>query len=665
MSEIDPHNIKLNFTEEIGEIDSHNVVLNFGKSSTENQTAFFIAEIAKPELFFEVDASPTLNVLAEILIEIPKPILNLAVDSTAIEPAEVSFIANISAPTLNIQADYDFNVDRYTVCEIDSTYQYAKNSKLVWYSKHQAVKQFKSQKSLSFQKTRQFEKLSIDRYQSVDELKHSQNQNWQKADKVQINSVSDFESNIQLKHKSIQTWQKTKQINIVRNDAFNDHSKHRRATLSWWQQAIQLGLNQGFGFNSATWLKLTEQLRYQQTKRPKTGLWIPDNPDDGSESSEEFKGTGDLNFCCKAVDVDPLNVVLNFSEDACCKNDDPLGNQKVYFIMNEGYLKRVDTNENIELKSVNVSIDRDSWCWQFSASLPFTELSKVNTDEDSIEVELMLNGFKWRFLIEQDTDNREIAKTDVKISGRSVTSVLDEQSGTRSFSQTQAISSVQLAQAELDRAMLESLIDMDWKLVDQTGWLVPANAWTYTNLTPIKAIQEIAEGAGGFVSSHMNQPKLLINHRYPFAPWQWGEQTVEYSVPYNLILNISRGRDFKPSYNAVYVQADNAGVQALVKKTGTAGDLLAPTVVDPFINDQGSARSRGIKELSEFGKKRPYDLTIPLHEQVGVILPSKIVSIGEQIGEWKGLSYSVSISANWSSNGLVIRQSATIERFIS
>lgn len=665
MSEIDPHDIKLNFTQEIGEIDSHNVVLNFGQSSTENQTAFFIAEIAKPELFIDVDASPTLNVLAGLLIEIPKPILNLAADSTTIEPAEVSFIVNISAPRLAIQADYDFSVERYTICEAESAYQYANKSNLVWYSKYQAVQKFKSLVSSSFQESRQLEKFGIDRYQKVEELKHSQNQHWQLTNKAQVDSSSNFESNIQLKHKSVQTWQITKQINIIQNDAFKDHFKQRKSTLNWWQQAIQLGLNNGFGFNSATWLKLTEQLRYQQTKRPETGIWIPDNPDDGGGSSEEFKGAGDLNFCCKAVGVDPLNVVLNFSEDACCKNDDPLGNQKVYFIMNEGYLKRVDTYENIELKSVNVSIDRDSWCWQFSASLPFTELSKVNTDEESIEVELMLNGFKWRFLIEQDTDNREIAKTDVKISGRSVTSVLDEQSGTRSFSQTQAISSVQLAQAELDRAMLESPIDMDWKLVDQAGWLVPANAWTYTNLTPIKAIQEIVEGTGGFVSSHMNQPKLLINHRYPYAPWQWGEQAAEYSVPYNLILNISRGRDFKPSYNAVYVQADNTGVQALVKKSGTAGDLLAPTVVDPFINDQGSARSRGIKELSEYGKKRPYDLTIPLHEQVGVILPSKIVSVGEQIGEWKGLSYSVSISANWSGTGLVIRQSATIERFIS
>ena len=266
-----------------------------------------------------------------------------------------------------------------------------------------------------------------------------------------------------------QIWQQATGLNLYASDQYNDHLRTRKSSLNWWKHAIQTGITRGFGFNATTWLKLIEHLRYQQTKLPKSGMWIP-APE---PVKPPYVGTGDLHFCCKYTNVDPLNVVLNFSDDPCCSEDtEPLDNKKVYFIMNEGHLKRVSDNSAIEVKSLNLSIDRDSWCWSFSASLPFTEESKVNTDDEYIEVELGLNGFIWRFLIESNTSNQQFASTDIQVKGRSLIAMLAEEAGTRSYNQAISASSVQLAQAELECITLATPFTLDWSLVDQTGWNV-------------------------------------------------------------------------------------------------------------------------------------------------------------------------------------------------
>ena len=193
-----------------------------------------------------------------------------------------------------------------------------------------------------------------------------------------------------------------------------------------------------------------------------------------------------------------------------------------------------------------------------------------------------------------------------------------------------------------------------------------ANAWSYMNITPIKAIQEIAEGAGGFVSSHMSERKLLIQPRYAYAPWEWAGLTPEISVPFNLVLTRAREKDFKPEYNAVTVSAENTGIQAVVKRESTAGDKMAPPAVTPFINSEQPARTMARAELSKYGKKRMYQDTIPLHPSIGVIMPSKIVGMQEKdLSIWNDHSYGTSISASWNGDsGLKIRQTFTVERYI-
>lgn len=667
MDEKDPRNLRLNLAKKAGQSNPRNLNLNFGNSSeSKDVSAFFITEISAPVLDIDADTLQTGDALAHIAIQILQPVLEFDIISTALPPEYVGIYAEVGAPILSMDTSYDFNVLRNVVSERIAHYEQSNRLTKTSSALHQASQPFKSHTSLQYQFVDRADGIGGDTYQDVKQLKDVNRLIWQDTDALEKHQSDIYQSNELRRKSNHQAWQETEKQTVIASDNYDYNIETRRSSSSWWQQAIQKGITCGFGFNASVWLQVMERLRFQQTKKPNTGAWIePPIPEPGRPP---YVGSGHLNFCCKKASVNPLDVVLNFTDERC----DPappehLDNKKVYFIMNEGYLKRVSDGVAIEMKSLNLSIDRDSWCWSFSASLPFTEEEKVNSDDEYIEVELGLNGFVWRLLIESNTSNQQFASTDIQIKGRSTTAMLAEEAGTRSYNQDIAASSVQLAQAELQRITLDSPFSLEWSLIDQIGWSVPAHAWSYMDLTPIKAIQEIAEGAGGFVTSHMKDRKLLIQPRYAYAPWEWVGLIPEVSIPFNLVLQRTREKDFKPEYNAVTVSAENQGIQAVVKREGTAGDKMAPPAVTAFINSEQPARTMARAELSKYGKKRMYQDTIPLHPDVGVILPSKIIGMQDKdLSTWNGHSYGTSISANWNGDaGLKIRQTFTVERYIA
>lgn len=667
MDEKNPRNLSLNFNKERKQIDARNLNLNFGTSSeSKDVSAFFIAEISSPVFEVNADFLQTDDVIAHVAVEINQPVLELDVISTLLPPEYAEIYAEVHAPVLSIIAEYDFNVQRYTTSDQSESFEKTSTLTQEVYAPHQIVNKFKEQIGLQHQLSEKLDCPGGDTYQNVAQIKDGHKLIWQEARALEKHQNDIYQSNEHRRRSNQHTWQETQKHALTASEFYDYNIETRRSSLKWWQQAIQKSMVCGFGFSPTTWLELLERLRYQQTKKLDTGAWIePPIPEPGRPP---YVGSGHLNFCCKKASVNPLDVVLNFTDERCDPAPpDHLDNKKVYFIMNEGYLKRVSDGVAIEMKSLNLSIDRDSWCWSFSASLPFTEEEKVNSDDEYIEVELGLNGFVWRLLIESNTSNHQFASTDIQIKGRSPTAMLAEEAGTRSYNQDIAASSVQLAQAELQRITLDSPFSLEWSLIDQIGWSVPAHAWSYMDLTPIKAIQEIAEGAGGFVSSHMKDRKLLIQPRYAYAPWEWVGLIPEVSIPFNLVLQRTREKDFKPEYNAVTVSAENQGIQAVVKREGTAGDKMAPPAVTAFINSEQPARTMARAELSKYGKKRMYQDTIPLHPSIGVILPSQIIGMQDKdLSTWNGHSYGTSISANWNGDaGLKIRQTFTVERYIA
>jgi hypothetical protein len=62
-----------------------------------------------------------------------------------------------------------------------------------------------------------------------------------------------------------------------------------------------------------------------------------------------------------------------------------------------------------------------------------------------------------------------------------------------------------------------------------------------------------------------------------------------------------------------------------VTRAGTAGDVLAPMVVDPLITEAAAARQRGLAILADTGRQIEVTLRLPVLAETGIIEPGAFV----------------------------------------
>ena len=340
-------------------------------------------------------------------------------------------------------------------------------------------------------------------------------------------------------------------------------------------------------------------------------------------------------------------------------------NKGVIFVTNSVALTRTDDGREIKLLGFSVGIDSNSYTWSFSATVPLSELSKVDTArEQQIGVELVCNGNLWRFILDGCEDSASFGESSLTIKGKSRSMLLaSPYSAQRGFKYDTAMSARQIAEDELNRGGVPSGFTLDWQLAGVNGWNVPANTYSYSNKTPINSLQWIAEAAGGFINAHMSEDVIHVLANYPIPSWEWADQTPLLTLPMSLITSRSRGRVNKPAYNGVTLYGENeGGIGALVKRTGTSGGYQPPMITSDLMTDQAAAISRGEMILSDTGDIGNIGISMPLHSDFGVLKPSTLIGVND--GEsWIGMVRGTIIAGRLSSNqALEIDQSVDVER---
>ncbi len=337
----------------------------------------------------------------------------------------------------------------------------------------------------------------------------------------------------------------------------------------------------------------------------------------------------------------------------------------VIFVTNSVSLVRSDDGREIKLLGFSVGIDSNSYAWTFSATVPLSELSKVDTaHEQRIGVDFTCNGNLWRFILDSCDDSVSFGESSLTIKGKSRAIILAHPYATqRGFKFDTAMSARQIAEAELNRNGVASGFTLDWQLAGVNGWNVPANTYSYTGKTPINSLQWIAEAAGGFINADMSADVLHVLAHYPVPSWEWAAQTPSIELPMSLITSRSRGRVNKPAYNGVTIYGENDnGIGALIKRTGTSGGYQPPMVTSDLMTDTAAAISRGKMILSDTGDIGNIGISMPLVADIGVLKPSTLIGVndGEQ---WVGMVRGTTITGRLSSNrALEIDQSIDVER---
>ncbi len=362
-------------------------------------------------------------------------------------------------------------------------------------------------------------------------------------------------------------------------------------------------------------------------------------------------------------DAPGLDIAYNL-EDAEPADPPPLPPSKeVYLLMPSITAKRTSDDAEVVVNQAKIRTDRDSWAWQLDATLATREdLNKVKPSATGpVEIQITVNGRAWLFLIESHRRGRSFNSATFEVSGRSPSALLTKPySAPRTFTETAQKSAAQLAAQELDNTGWT----VNWNAQD---WNVPANVWSYDSLTPVQAIQRLAEAVGAVVTTRQAAQTLDVEPYYPVSPWNWSDDTTAIDAALTDDITFQLEADWEPGagYNAVWVSGKQGGVLVHVLQSNTTQDVEADMVVDELITERLAGRERGRLVLSEAGDRELVGVTTPLlpdPEPPGLLEPGQMVEVTEPTETWRAQVQGVTVTAD-RANATRVRQQLEIERY--
>jgi len=335
--------------------------------------------------------------------------------------------------------------------------------------------------------------------------------------------------------------------------------------------------------------------------------------------------------------------------------------RKCWVLMNTILLKRVADNKPLDVRSITVNIDWDSWVWSFQATINSEDSFKaVDPDENPDQIiEANINGYIFRFTVEGAEVDRTFAQHEWSISGRGQGAELAEPYAEQeSYTET----ADRTAQQLIEEILLNTGWTVDFQGVD---WLVSGGAFSYLNATPLQAIQQITEAAGAIIQAHQLDKQLIIKPRYPVSPWAWNATAPEFIIGESVMRQAGRSWRRGPDYNGLFVSGTNQGVLAKVMRTGTSGTSLAPMVTSDLITAVEVARERGRNELAGFGNWQDGSFILPLMPEPdlpGLILPGTLLQAKENNKDYRCMTVGNTITAT-RQGGLKVWQEIEVRRY--
>ena len=413
---------------------------------------------------------------------------------------------------------------------------------------------------------------------------------------------------------------------IRHQDGWRDR---RFAAASTYQEAQRYaGHFHAEGIRSAVYLRRWWGALWQAGMRPRPGRhpavpFVPPVPPACYASNghllfaEDAATDGDLLFVCEHYDQPQAGSV-------------PVPIRRVYFVINEVTLTRWPDGTPVPVLGLSLSLDADSWAWGFEATLPLVAESLVvpeNIDGQGagpVELIATVNGTAFHVLAENLSRERAFGDASIRLSGRGRSAMLAAPyAPVIAFANTEPRSAQQLMEDVLTFNGIPLGWTVDWALTD---WLVPTGVFAKQG-TWIEALTTIVGAAGGYLLPHPSEKILRVRHRYPVVPWDWWtDVTPDFVLPVDTVGRESLRWVDKPAYNRVFVAGLETGVLGQVTRTATAGDVLAPMVVDALITQAAAARQRGIAVLSDTGRPIEVTLRLPVLPETGIIEPGAFIA---------------------------------------
>lgn len=419
----------------------------------------------------------------------------------------------------------------------------------------------------------------------------------------------------------------------------------RAGRATFWQVARLLIQRQGTDFQSARPAPKGWCGRYQEAVSPPPGIsvWVVPVP---PAPQPCYTPSAHLLFAALASADGHLLFVCENHADPPPPDGEPVvvSVRRVYFVINNVTLHRLPDGLPVPVFNLSLSLDAASWTWGFEAQLPAKAESLVAPGSATGPVELVasVNGSAFRVLAENISRERIFGDASIRISGRGRNAVLAAPyAPVMTFGNAEARTARQLMDDVLTLNGIPLGWTVDWGLTD---WNVPAGVFAQQG-TWIEALTAIASAVGGYLIPHPSDQGFCVRHRYPVAPWNWSTVAPDFVLPVDAVARESLRWVEKPAYNRVFVSGQDIGVLGQVTRAGTAGDVLAPMVVDPLITEAAAARQRGIAVLADTGQQIEVSLRLPVLAETGIIEPGAFVEYQDGSVTRLGLVRSTQIEA--------------------
>ena len=339
-----------------------------------------------------------------------------------------------------------------------------------------------------------------------------------------------------------------------------------------------------------------------------------------------------------------------------------------YLLMNTINTVVLPDRVPLELPSLEISLDIDSFSWSFTGQLVgATNIALVEPNQNGPkQIEVTINGWKWVFIIERYSTDRRFGNERYTLYGSSRTQLLAAPyAPMRSKSNSNGLNAKQAITEELANTGFTATYPQlnDYSTPD---WIMPAGSFSYQNQTAMQVVASIAGTAGSVIIPDKAADQLAIQPRYPASPWAWSTATMDKIVPASMVISLSASWRPEQTYNAVYVSGTHAGVAVNVKRTGSNGDNPSPDILEDWLTETQVNTERGRNELAKGGNQSITTIELPLTDTntaPGLIEPGSLVEVQDTLlgesGDWQALCLATSINA--SGVGSVV-QSIELER---
>lgn len=412
------------------------------------------------------------------------------------------------------------------------------------------------------------------------------------------------------------------QRRLLHQDGLRDR---HRPTSSRFGVAATLPSRRFFeAIQVAVALRRWTKARWQNAMRPPPGRH-PTRPDGGDPPPIRCY-TPNPNLRFAALAATDCHLVFVCENHPGPGQDGPVvvPFRRVYVVLNHVTLHRWPDGAPVPVISLSLSLDVDSWAWGFEATLPGIAEALVAPEDGASPVELVVhvNGTDFRVLAENLSRERSFGDTSLRLSGRGRSAVLSAPyAPVVNFANADPRTARQLMDDVLTINGVPLGWTVDWGLTD---WNVPAGVFAQQG-TWIDALAAIAGAAGGYLLPHPSEATMRVRHRYPVAPWDWHAVTPDLILPVDAVSRESLRWLEKPGYNRVFVSGQSSGVLGQVTRTGTAGNRVAPMVVDALITEAVAARQRGTAILADTGQQFEVGLRLPVLPETGIVEPGTFV----------------------------------------